>query len=203
MPGLVPGISRSQTRRTLGKHMDGRNTSGHDGRGYNVNAWELLEQDTSRTGHLPRPWCGAQRAAGAPSSRDAVQGHAAQWREGRGERNGELAGVSAMKRRARPCRHARRGRVDPTPRARPFPRARQARSVVTSVVEDGRRPTFGIPLIPLNPAESRIKTKQIRVPPASRRTRKARRLVHRRFQSGAEGSTIPGAAPRCAPGRMR
>ena len=33
MPGLGPGISSSQVRRTLGKHMDGRNKSGHDGVG--------------------------------------------------------------------------------------------------------------------------------------------------------------------------
>ena len=64
------------------------------------------------------------------------------------QRNGEQAGVSAMKRRARPCRRARHGRADPVPRARPFLRARQARNVVTSIVEDGRRPTLGNPTYP-------------------------------------------------------
>ena len=34
MPGLVPGISLSQTRRTLGERVDGRDKPGHDVLGF-------------------------------------------------------------------------------------------------------------------------------------------------------------------------
>ena len=34
MPGLVPGISLSQTRRTLGERVDGRDKLGHDVLGF-------------------------------------------------------------------------------------------------------------------------------------------------------------------------
>ena len=94
------------------------------------------------------------------------------------------------------------------PRARRY-LARAALSVARETLQ--ARATGGgcdplprrIPLIPLNPGESRFGISRIHVPPASRGTRKVRRLAHRRFQSGVDRSIIPGAAPRCAPGRMR
>ena len=36
MPGLVPGISLSQPRRTLGERVDGRDKPGHDVLGFPV-----------------------------------------------------------------------------------------------------------------------------------------------------------------------
>ena len=129
---------------------------------------------------------------------------------------------------ARPCvtradgpRRARRAGVrDPIFCARDLsgagdiPRAR--RYLARAALSDARetlqaRATGGgcdplprrIPLIPLNPGESRFGISRIHGTPASRGTRKVRRLAHRRFQSGADGSIIPGAAPKCAPGRMR
>ena len=73
-----------------------------------------------------------------------------------------------------------------------------ARLVVDSVERHGRRLRRGIPPIPLDPGESRPKN-LISCPTFVSRTRRGQR----RFQSGADRSTIPGAAPGCAPGRMR
>jgi len=71
-----------------------------------------------------------------------------------------------------------------------------ARLVVDTVEQHGRRLRRGIPLIPLDPGQSRLKN-LISCPIFISRTRRGR------FQSAADHSTIPGAAPGCAPGRMR